>query len=102
MFDTNHEIFVYNDHCFFISASDSKQNGYGVVQKSDNAQRTCKVKWVGNGEGECVDEVSVYDIGEHPDYNFKLGDIVVRLIDVNDPSIEEGVDIATVPTTGEV
>ena len=57
--------------------------------KSDHAQRTCEVKWIDKEENEGSESVSVYDIGPHPNFNFKMGDIVGRLIDVNSSEMQE-------------
>jgi len=62
---------------------------YAVVLKSDHAQRTCEVKWIDKEENEGSESVSVYDIGPHPNFNFKMGDIVGRLIDVNSSEMQE-------------
>ena len=75
---------------------------YGIVQKSDNVQRTCLIKWVGRREGDSEEEVSVYDIGDHPDFNFKLGDVVVRLVDVNESKNEENSNNPSTPSCGQV
>lgn len=82
---------------------------YGVVQKSDHTQRTCKVRWMDKKESEGDkkesegdSQVSVYDIGPHPNYSFKMGDIVVRLVDVNSAENEEHECTQTTPSCGEV
>ena len=57
----------------------STQEGYGVVQKAHSLERTCQVKWLGNSDSVRDDCVSVYDIGYHSDFNFRSGDVVIRL-----------------------
>ena len=75
---------------------------YGVVQRSDHTQRTCKVRWIDKKESEGDSQVSVYDIGAHPNYSFKMGDIVVRLVDVNSAENEGHDCTQTTPSCGEV
>ncbi|KAG1960364.1 (E3-independent) E2 ubiquitin-conjugating enzyme UBE2O-like [Pimephales promelas] len=59
---------------------------YGVVQSGDHKARTCVVKWVKlNAAGDNVEvigeeeDVSVYDIADHPDFHFHTTDIVIRI-----------------------
>ncbi|XP_063816485.1 (E3-independent) E2 ubiquitin-conjugating enzyme [Pseudophryne corroboree] len=59
---------------------------YGVVQSGDHTGRTCVVKWIKlNSEGNDVEvvgeeeDVSVYDIVDHPDFRFRATDIVIRI-----------------------
>ncbi|XP_053565245.1 (E3-independent) E2 ubiquitin-conjugating enzyme isoform X2 [Bombina bombina] len=59
-------------------------NIYGVVQSGDHLGRTCVVKWIKlNAEGDDVEvigeeeDVSVYDIADHPDFRFRSTDIVI-------------------------
>ncbi|XP_075033868.1 (E3-independent) E2 ubiquitin-conjugating enzyme [Mixophyes fleayi] len=59
---------------------------YGVVQSGDHTGRTCVVKWIKlNPEGSDVevvgeeDDVSVYDIVDHPDFRFRATDIVISI-----------------------
>ncbi|XP_060700626.1 (E3-independent) E2 ubiquitin-conjugating enzyme UBE2O [Hemiscyllium ocellatum] len=65
---------------------------YGVVQSVDHIGRTCSVKWFkpkANGtEIEmlgCEEDISVYDIADHPDFHFRITDIVIRI-----GNVEEG------------
>ncbi|KAM4012335.1 (E3-independent) E2 ubiquitin-conjugating enzyme UBE2O-like [Anomaloglossus baeobatrachus] len=59
---------------------------YGVVQSGDHTGRTCVVKWImlnsGATDVEVVgeeDDVSVYDIADHPDFHFRATDIVIYI-----------------------
>ncbi|XP_053309325.1 (E3-independent) E2 ubiquitin-conjugating enzyme [Spea bombifrons] len=59
---------------------------YGVVQSGDHTGRTCVVKWIKlNADGTDVEvvgeeeDVSVYDIADHPDFRFRTTDIVIRI-----------------------
>ncbi|XP_050775182.1 (E3-independent) E2 ubiquitin-conjugating enzyme isoform X3 [Gopherus flavomarginatus] len=59
---------------------------YGVVQSGDHIGRTCVVKWFKlKASGDDVElmreeeEVSVYDIADHPDFRFRTTDIVIRI-----------------------
>ena len=70
--------------------------------KSDHAQRTCEVKWLGKAENKSGESVSVYDIGPHPNFNFKMGDIVGRLIDINSSEMQEPANNHTGRFCGQV
>ncbi|XP_074080597.1 (E3-independent) E2 ubiquitin-conjugating enzyme isoform X1 [Macrotis lagotis] len=59
---------------------------YGVVQSGDHIGRTCMVKWFklrpSGDDVELIGEeedVSVYDIADHPDFRFRTTDIVIRI-----------------------
>ncbi|KAL2297646.1 hypothetical protein Nmel_016198 [Mimus melanotis] len=59
---------------------------YGVVQSGDHIGRTCVVKWFklkpSGDDVELIGEeedVSVYDIADHPDFRFRTTDIVIRI-----------------------
>uniref|UniRef100_A0A8B9PVC4 (E3-independent) E2 ubiquitin-conjugating enzyme n=1 Tax=Apteryx owenii TaxID=8824 RepID=A0A8B9PVC4_APTOW len=59
---------------------------YGVVQSGDHIGRTCMVKWFKlKATGDDVEligeeeDVSVYDIADHPDFRFRTTDIVIRI-----------------------
>lgn len=64
---------------------------YGVIQNVDHHGRTAKVKWFStytctdepqptyNGESE----VSVYDLKDHPDFQYRPGTIVIRVANFN-------------------
>ncbi|TNN69498.1 (E3-independent) E2 ubiquitin-conjugating enzyme UBE2O [Liparis tanakae] len=59
---------------------------YGVIQSGDHKGRTCIVKWIKlNATSDDVEvfgmeeDVSVYDIADHPDFHFRTTDIVIRI-----------------------
>nr|XP_061779077.1 (E3-independent) E2 ubiquitin-conjugating enzyme UBE2O-like isoform X1 [Nerophis lumbriciformis] len=59
---------------------------YGVIQSGDHRGRTCIVKWIKlNATSDDVEvigveeDVSVYDIADHPDFHFRTTDIVIRI-----------------------
>ncbi|XP_077426111.1 ubiquitin-conjugating enzyme E2O isoform X2 [Vanacampus margaritifer] len=59
---------------------------YGVIQSGDHMGRTCVVKWIKlNATSDDVEvigveeDVSVYDITDHPDFHFRTTDIVIRI-----------------------
>ncbi|XP_028306737.1 ubiquitin-conjugating enzyme E2O isoform X2 [Gouania willdenowi] len=61
-------------------------NVYGVIQSGDHKGRTCVVKWIKlNSTSDDVEvigveeDVSVYDIADHPDFHFRTTDIVIRI-----------------------
>ncbi|XP_023067508.1 (E3-independent) E2 ubiquitin-conjugating enzyme isoform X2 [Piliocolobus tephrosceles] len=64
---------------------------YGVVQSGDHLGRTCMVKWFklrpSGDDVELIGEeedVSVYDIADHPDFRFRTTDIVIRIGNTED------------------
>ncbi|XP_051567990.1 (E3-independent) E2 ubiquitin-conjugating enzyme-like isoform X4 [Myxocyprinus asiaticus] len=68
---------------------------YGVIQSGDHKARTCVVKWVRlNAAGSDVEvigeeeDVSVYDIADHPDFHFHTTDIVIRIGNSNSEDCE--------------
>ncbi|KAK9267359.1 hypothetical protein L1049_009784 [Liquidambar formosana] len=64
----------------------SSSQRWGVVRGVDAKEHTVKVKWksvamnqVNDVEGDWMEEiVSAYELVEHPDYSFSLGDVVFR------------------------
>ncbi|XP_007910264.1 (E3-independent) E2 ubiquitin-conjugating enzyme UBE2O [Callorhinchus milii] len=65
---------------------------YGVVQSVDHIGRTCSVKWFKpNSNGTEIEmfgheeDISVYDIADHPDFHFRITDIVIYI-----GNVEEG------------
>ncbi|CAA2983862.1 probable ubiquitin-conjugating enzyme E2 24 [Olea europaea subsp. europaea] len=55
---------------------------WGVVRSVDSKERTVKVKWCNStvsGEKEVEEIVSAYELVEHPDYSYCLGDAVFRM-----------------------
>ncbi|XP_041072899.1 (E3-independent) E2 ubiquitin-conjugating enzyme UBE2O isoform X2 [Carcharodon carcharias] len=80
---------------------------YGVVQSVDHIGRTCSVKWFkpkANGtEIEMLgheEDISVYDIADHPDFHFRITDIVIRI-----GNVEEGramLNDSEEPSVGQV
>ncbi|XP_070793634.1 (E3-independent) E2 ubiquitin-conjugating enzyme isoform X1 [Pituophis catenifer annectens] len=78
---------------------------YGVVQSGDHVGRTCVVKWFklrpSGDDVELVGEeedVSVYDIADHPDFRFRTTDFVIRI-----GNAEDGASIGeNEPSVGQV
>ncbi|XP_054833182.1 (E3-independent) E2 ubiquitin-conjugating enzyme isoform X3 [Eublepharis macularius] len=81
---------------------------YGVVQSGDHVGRTCMVKWFklkpSGDDVELIGEeedVSVYDIADHPDFRFRTTDFVIRIGNAEDgASISE--NEASHPSVGQV
>uniref|UniRef100_A0A3B3ZAK1 UBE2O-like SH3-B domain-containing protein n=1 Tax=Periophthalmus magnuspinnatus TaxID=409849 RepID=A0A3B3ZAK1_9GOBI len=72
---------------------------YGVIQSGDHKGRTCVVKWIKlNMTGDDVEvlgleeDVSVYDIADHPDFHFRITDIVIRIWDAENDCENESHD----------
>ncbi|XP_069785715.1 (E3-independent) E2 ubiquitin-conjugating enzyme isoform X3 [Narcine bancroftii] len=80
---------------------------YGVVQSVDHIGRTCSVKWFkpkpNGSEIEALgheEDISVYDIADHPDFHFRITDIVIRI-----GNVEEGraaLKVDEEPSVGQV
>jgi ubiquitin-conjugating enzyme E2 O len=59
-------------------------NTYGVVQKVDHAARTAVIQWLEYNPDEPpkqkeLESVSVYDIKDHPDFQFRPGSCVIKI-----------------------
>ncbi|RXG70171.1 (E3-independent) E2 ubiquitin-conjugating enzyme [Armadillidium vulgare] len=60
---------------------------YGVIQRVDHAGRTARVKWFHTYTAgkepqplfKCEQEVSVYDLRDHPDFRYRPGSVVIRV-----------------------
>ncbi|KAJ6660445.1 hypothetical protein lerEdw1_017869 [Lerista edwardsae] len=79
---------------------------YGVVQSGDHVGRTCVVKWFklkpSGDDVELVgeeDDVSVYDITDHPDFRFRTTDFVIRIGNAEDGAASIG---ENEPSVGQV
>ncbi|KAJ3614259.1 hypothetical protein NHX12_017833 [Muraenolepis orangiensis] len=77
---------------------------YGIVQSGDHKGRTCAIKWIklnsSSTDVEVISEeedVSVYDIADHPDYHFRSTDIVIRIW-----VAENGPDFGNETSVGQV
>jgi hypothetical protein len=101
----------------------SRRRGHrlGIIRKVDAAARTCVVRWLAEEVGEQEakrdegetsgkdkgkekeEEVSFYSIMLHPDFKYRVGDIVLRLADASNPTDSEpsssGSDPATTSTS---
>ncbi|KAH8419184.1 hypothetical protein KR222_009243 [Zaprionus bogoriensis] len=82
----NHEFFPGD---FVSKANDynTSQMDYGVIQSVDHDERIAKVKWfniygnLDNPVPSCkeVEELSVYDLKDHADYQYRPGTMVIRV-----------------------
>ncbi|XP_034488220.1 (E3-independent) E2 ubiquitin-conjugating enzyme UBE2O [Drosophila innubila] len=82
----NHEFFPGD---FVSKANDysPSQIDYGVIQSVDHDERIAKVKWFNiygsltNPVPSCkeVEELSVYDLKDHADYQYRPGTMVIRV-----------------------
>ncbi|KAL0476619.1 ubiquitin conjugating enzyme E2 [Acrasis kona] len=69
----------------------------GIIQSVNGKQRTAIVKWISSKE-HFTEEVPVYDLKNHEDYEYRLGDVVLRM-----NVISQDVDITNDPTwAGEI
>eukprot|EP00873_Tetraselmis_striata_P008784 jgi/Tetstr1/429048/TSEL_019013.t1 len=66
----------------------------GLVRSMDAAGRTATITWLKHGadgllespsEDSVTEQVSVYELREHADYNYRLGDVVLRLSNDDPP-----------------
>lgn len=78
-----------------FEGSDSEIKRVGIVKSVDSHQRTAKVRWLRPVERpeeahhfDSEEVVSVYELIEHPDYSYCLGDVVIRLCSTLDASSE--------------
>ena len=83
-----------DDHEFFpgdfvVEAGEGFQpHSYGVVQAVDHVERCCRVKWFRTyTEGShpqpmyvATSDNSVYDLKDHPDFKYRPGSIVIRVM----------------------
>ena len=82
-----------DDHEFFpgdfvVEAGEEFQpHSYGVVQAVDHAERCCRVKWFRTYTGThpqpiyvATSDNSVYDLKDHPDFKYRPGSIVIRVM----------------------
>ena len=83
-----------DDHEFFpgdfvTEAKDGFQpHSYGVIQEVDHIERCCKIKWFRTyTEGSHPQPIyvntsdsSVYDLKDHPDFKYRPGSIVIRVM----------------------
>ncbi|MQM22236.1 hypothetical protein Taro_055286 [Colocasia esculenta] len=58
---------------------------FGIVRYVDAQERTVKIRWVlpevfhfDDSNGEVEETLSAYELVEHPDFSYSLGDVVVR------------------------
>ncbi|XP_024987651.1 probable ubiquitin-conjugating enzyme E2 24 [Cynara cardunculus var. scolymus] len=62
------------------TCDDQNDRKWGVVKVVESKEKTVKVKWESETEGEDMEEtVSAYELIEHPDYTYSHGDLVFRL-----------------------
>lgn len=76
----------------------------GIVKSVDAKQRTARVRWLSTTihpqkwpSFEKEEVVSVYELIEHPDFDYCLGDVVIRL----SPSVEPNNEAAALSVTEE-
>ncbi|KAK3091730.1 hypothetical protein FSP39_022222 [Pinctada imbricata] len=96
---------------FVVPEKDGTTEKYGVVVNCDHIERTCLVRWmkvVDLAKGERPDkdyeeeEVSVYDIKDHPDFKFRPSQAVIRVgepLDANECKFTAG-QISKLDPTG--
>ena len=76
-------------------------DAYGVVQKVDHSGRTAVVKWFECNPNEppkdkVVESVSVYDIKDHPDFQFRPGSCVIKIMLENVTDFEASASVGQV------
>ncbi|XP_054155323.1 (E3-independent) E2 ubiquitin-conjugating enzyme-like isoform X2 [Oppia nitens] len=96
----NHDFFPGD---FVVENKDILQSfEYGVIQKCDYTSRTAIVKWFSLTPDSLIpqlvtqQELSVYDIKDHPDFNFRSGVCVVRILHLHEE------DCDSISRTGQV
>ncbi|XP_020551950.1 probable ubiquitin-conjugating enzyme E2 24 isoform X1 [Sesamum indicum] len=92
------------------TADDSEVPGFqrwGVVRSVDPKERTVKVKWcksslnlLDSKEEQMEETVSAYELVEHPDYSYGLGEVVFRtdksIVDLGDVDRERSCTISEI------
>ncbi|XP_042903000.1 (E3-independent) E2 ubiquitin-conjugating enzyme UBE2O isoform X2 [Parasteatoda tepidariorum] len=104
----SHEFFPGD---YVVDNKESRPYEYGVVKQVDHSGRTALVTWMktyhagGNPHPEILteEEVSVYDIKDHPDFKYRPGACVIRVVNSEDlnPSSTAG-QVVDVHATGQV
>ncbi|XP_022209754.2 (E3-independent) E2 ubiquitin-conjugating enzyme isoform X2 [Drosophila obscura] len=81
----NHEFFP-GDFVSKANENNLSQTEYGVIQSVDHDERIAKVKWFNiytkkDSVPTCkeVEELSVYDLKDHADYQYRPGTMVIRV-----------------------
>eukprot|EP01018_Ginkgo_biloba_P041296 Gb_00082 [translate_table: standard] len=77
---------------------DSEAKRVGIVKSVDSKERTARVRWLkpmacpeDPREFDREEVVSVYELSEHPDYNYCIGDIVIQLSPFSEASEGSGI-----------
>ncbi|XP_054717726.1 (E3-independent) E2 ubiquitin-conjugating enzyme-like isoform X2 [Uloborus diversus] len=96
---------------YVVDNKDTRPYEYGVVKQVDHSGRTAIVSWLktyhagGNPHPEVLSEqeVSVYDIKDHPDFKYRPGSCVIRVVNTEDsnPGATAG-QVVDVHSTGKV
>ncbi|EYU43391.1 hypothetical protein ABFS82_08G142000 [Erythranthe guttata] len=75
-----------------VDCDEKRVSRWGVVRDVDPTERTVKVKWCKNSFLDCEGEeiVSAYELVEHPDYSYCLGEIVFRTDEIVVGPTEDG------------
>ncbi|PIN19329.1 Ubiquitin--protein ligase [Handroanthus impetiginosus] len=75
-----------------VTVDDQQVQRWGIVRSVDPKERTVKVKWCKSSdqrdsEEEQIEEiVSAYELVEHPDFSYCLGEAVFRADKIDDPA----------------
>lgn len=68
---------------------------FGVIQSADFEGRLCNIRWLSflknatETSEQLEQNVSVYEIADHPDFSFRPSDTVVRLVSCSECNKEE-------------
>ncbi|KAG8188229.1 hypothetical protein JTE90_021250 [Oedothorax gibbosus] len=81
----SHEFFPGD---YVVDTKECRPYEYGVVKQVDHSGRTARVTWLktyhAGGEPHpeviCEQEVSVYDIKDHPDFKYRPGACVIKVV----------------------
>ncbi|XP_076809135.1 (E3-independent) E2 ubiquitin-conjugating enzyme UBE2O-like isoform X1 [Clavelina lepadiformis] len=82
--------FLYRENAEAGTSSFLHSDVYGVVLAADNENRMVVVQWFklnsssNKVEKLAQEELSVYEVSEHPDFRFRVSDFVVRLCSLSD------------------
>uniref|UniRef100_H2YFL6 Uncharacterized protein n=1 Tax=Ciona savignyi TaxID=51511 RepID=H2YFL6_CIOSA len=88
-----------NDFCPGDFVFDERNSGdmhlYGLVLSADNANRMATVQWfrqdATNNKVLTLnkEELSVYEVADHPGFHFRISDIIIRVSSISDEDHEE-------------
>ncbi|XP_077970366.1 (E3-independent) E2 ubiquitin-conjugating enzyme UBE2O-like [Styela clava] len=85
-----------NDFCpgdFVIDKRvEEEPANHGIVIKADSQNRMIKIQWIKHGNVSEIEEVSAYEVADHPELQFRISDIVVRVSNIHGDGTTDSLD----------